>query len=193
MSDDFMNRDDYDHALARAATHTAAHPDVGVGELTHYRLFDAGEVLFEEGQRGAEAYVIKTGEVRITKSIDGTEQDVGVLCTGSIVGEMAVISDMPRIATATASEETLCVALSRQAVQIMMSSVDLDTLTLITFLIHQAQAKLDGDRVDEDELKRNERILSILLKTPEQMEKLDKLEPFFVLLCHSLLERAKGK
>ncbi|MFC1673811.1 cyclic nucleotide-binding domain-containing protein [Pseudomonadota bacterium] len=188
-----MNDDtNFDEDIERARTASAAHPAAsGASELTSYRLFETGDSLFSEGSRGSEAYIIKAGEVHVSCERDGAVQTIANLGPGSIVGEMAVISDMPRVATATAKQDTLCVALSRQAVQMMLDSVDLETRTLIGFLIHHAQARLDGEHLDSDELRRNQKILKILLDTPQQMERLDKLEPFFVLLCNSLLERAQ--
>lgn len=165
--------------------------DLDMGELCDFRLYDKGESLFHEGDRGAEAYVIKSGAVSVTRTRANGEQEVGVVKAGGIVGEMAVISDMPRIATATALEETLCVVLSRRAVQIMMARTDFETRTLIDFLIARVQEDAQGEAVDKDELRRNHRILELLLNSPEQLDKLNKMEPFFVLLCNSLLERAR--
>lgn len=161
------------------------------GDLCHFRLFDEGEELFRNGKRGAEAYVIKSGKVRITRQVDGEEKEVGTVGAGEIVGEMAVISDMPRMATATAVEETLTVALSRRAVKIMLARTDFETRTLIDFLIARVQDHAAGEQIDADELRRKNRILELLLASPEMLEKLNSIEPFFVLLCQSLLKRAK--
>ena len=164
---------------------------VEMGDLCRFRLFDAGEELFREGKRGAEAYVIKSGRVRIARTVDGAEKEVGFVEAGDIVGEMAVISDMPRMATATAVDETLTVALSRQAVKIMLARTDFETRTLIDFLIARVQDAAMGEAIDADELRRNHRILEMLLERPEMLDKLNSIEPFFVLLCQSLLSRAK--
>lgn len=60
--------------------------------------YPAGQVIFEEGQDGFEMFVVMDGEVLIT--VEGTPIDS--LGPGSIFGEMALVDDRPRSATATA-------------------------------------------------------------------------------------------
>ncbi len=64
------------------------------------REFPAGELLFLEGDTSREMYVIQSGEVRITKSIHGKEKVLATLSSGEFFGEMAVLNDKPRSATA---------------------------------------------------------------------------------------------
>jgi len=156
--------------------------------LARFRLFEPGEVIFYQGDRGAEAYVIKSGHVTIAQSSSSEQITTG---PGQIIGEMAVISDMPRIATATASEETVCVALSRLAMRRMMDSVDLEMRTLIEFLVDYIRDLAGGEAVDHEEARRNKRILEILMETPDTQTHLALQEPFFRMLCDSLIDRAK--
>lgn len=156
--------------------------------LARFRLFEAGEVIFREGERGSEAYVIKSGKVSIAQS---PKRELGAIGPGQIIGEMAVISDMERIATATATEETVCVALSRLAMRRMMDSVDLEMRTIIEFLVDYIRDKTEGIDVDVEKARRNQRILEILMTSPDTQTKLALQEPFFRMLCNSLVERAK--
>jgi len=158
-----------------------------VDHLARFRLFEAGEILFEEGGRGGEAYIIKSGKVRISHA---SARELGVTGPGQIIGEMAVISDMERIATATAVEETVCVALSRQAMRRMMESVDLEMRTIIEFLVDYIRDSIEGHELDHEEARRNRRILEILMENPDTQTKLALQEPFFRMLCNSLLARA---
>ncbi|WP_024518337.1 cyclic nucleotide-binding domain-containing protein [Bradyrhizobium sp. Tv2a-2] len=65
--------------------------------------FDVGDVIFEEGSRGRELYVVLDGEVEIAK-IDGAAKTVIVtLGKGEFFGEMAVIDGSSRSATAIAA------------------------------------------------------------------------------------------
>ena len=155
--------------------------------LCRFVLFDKGDTLFEEGGRGNEAYIIKSGSVKISQ---GGTTDLGTFGPGEIIGELAVISDMGRIATATALDETVCVALSRQAMQHMMDSVDMEMRTIIEFLVDYIRDVTEGNFVDESEADRNSRILQVLIDSPDTTNKLALQEPFFQLLCKTLLDRA---
>lgn len=164
--------------------------DLGKSPLDHlcrFVLFEKGEYLFEEGGRGNEAYIIKSGNVKITQ---GEGVDLGTFGPGEIIGELAVISDMGRVATATALDETVCVALSRKAMRHMMDSVDMEMRTIIEFLVDYIRDVTEGLAVDETEADHNARILKVLIESPDTKTKLALQEPFFQLLCKTLLERA---
>lgn len=64
------------------------------------RDFDAGTVLFEEGQPGDYMYVVQTGEVEIRRQVGETERVLAVLTPGEFFGEMAILNGRPRSATA---------------------------------------------------------------------------------------------
>ena len=60
-----------------------------------------GEVLFTEGERARETYVLVAGNVSIIKKlIDGREECLATLVPGALVGELALIDGQPRSATA---------------------------------------------------------------------------------------------
>ena len=61
-----------------------------------------GEYLFKEGDLGTEMYIIQDGQVEIVKSLDGQPKRVAVLEKGDFFGEMSVLEDLPRTASARA-------------------------------------------------------------------------------------------
>lgn len=69
------------------------------------RLYPAGTVVFREGDSGQEMFVIQTGKVKIAKNIRGTEKVLDTLEPGEFFGEMALINQKPRSATATVVAE----------------------------------------------------------------------------------------
>lgn len=71
--------------------------------------FAAGTTIFAEGEAGDRFYVIEDGEVAVT--IMGEE--VGRLVTGGCFGEIALLRDVPRIATVRAVTDVVCRSLSR--------------------------------------------------------------------------------
>jgi CRP-like cAMP-binding protein len=69
--------------------------------LTHY---DAGSVLFKEGEPGEELFIVQSGRVAIKKRVRGGETTLAVMEKGDFFGEMALLERMPRSATAEVIE-----------------------------------------------------------------------------------------
>ena len=63
-----------------------------------------GTVLFREGDPGKEMYVLQSGKVAISKKVRDVEKVLATLGPGEFFGEMAIISNKPRNATATVAE-----------------------------------------------------------------------------------------
>jgi CRP/FNR family cyclic AMP-dependent transcriptional regulator len=68
------------------------------------RTYKAGSTLIKQGDTGVGLYVIISGTVRITQANnpDKAEVDLGTAGPGSVLGEMALLDDLPRSATITA-------------------------------------------------------------------------------------------
>jgi MFS family permease len=71
----------------------------------------AGETLFRQGDHGDRFYIVESGEIEI--EIDG--RVANVLGPGDHFGEIALLRDIPRTATARARKETQLYALERDA------------------------------------------------------------------------------
>lgn len=71
------------------------------------RHYKAGEVIFQEGEISHEAFFVISGTIEISiKSSEGSLV-LGRLGAGEIFGEMGMITDRPRSATARALENTV--------------------------------------------------------------------------------------
>ncbi len=62
--------------------------------------FDQGHILFAEGEPGDALYLVTSGAVRLVKSSPRGEQELAVMGTGDFFGEMALVDQSPRSATA---------------------------------------------------------------------------------------------
>ena len=69
------------------------------------RKFGKGEMLFQQGDAGDSAYMILSGAVKISVvSAAGREIVFAYLSVGDLVGDMSILDERPRTASATAAE-----------------------------------------------------------------------------------------
>src|SRR3954447_25733083 len=89
-----------------------------LGQLSDRVDVPAGKVLMREGDPGREMFFVVSGAVSVQR--DGRE--VARLGPGEVLGEMALISEGPRTATATATEPTTLFVLSHGAFHSLMAT-----------------------------------------------------------------------
>jgi hypothetical protein len=78
------------------------------------RTFPAGTLLFRQGDLGCEAYLVLSGEVAVFVSRDGRDVPLGTAGRSAIVGEMSLVDDAPRMASARALEDTVVRVIPRE-------------------------------------------------------------------------------
>jgi signal transduction histidine kinase len=90
--------------------------------MTREVRLSSGEQLFEEGKKGDLAYVIKNGQIEISKLSDGTNLLLAVRGAGELIGEMALLEDAPRMASAHAASDCQLLAIGREQLEELLSS-----------------------------------------------------------------------
>lgn len=84
--------------------------------------FQTGDVLFREGEHGEVMFVIQSGLIRITKRVAGQEKPLAFLGAGEFLGEMAILNDKPRTATAEVVEgPARCLVIDAQTMEVMVT------------------------------------------------------------------------
>ncbi len=84
----------------------------------------AGHVIFREGQKADTAYYLQTGTVEILKQGPAGNVVVTRLEPGALFGEMALLDDAPRSATAMAATEVTLVPLERAVFDAKLAELD---------------------------------------------------------------------
>ncbi|MBM4291652.1 MAG: cyclic nucleotide-binding domain-containing protein [Deltaproteobacteria bacterium] len=84
------------------------------------RLFTQGDQLIEEGEEARGVFVVCCGRVDITRRTqEGETIDLATLGAGALVGEMGLITNSPRVATATAHDDVWALMLPAPAYALM--------------------------------------------------------------------------
>ncbi|OQX95414.1 hypothetical protein B6I21_05575 [candidate division KSB1 bacterium 4572_119] len=82
--------------------------------IIHQRRYKKDEVVFYEGEPGLGMYIIESGTIKIFKDYDNKlKEELATLFTGDFIGEMALLDESPRSATAVANEETKLIGVFR--------------------------------------------------------------------------------
>ena len=84
-----------------------------VSDIMFERTYDVDESIFEEGQPGAALFLILDGKVAVEVVHESSTTRLAVLERGAFFGEMALLDETPRSATARALERTRTLALYR--------------------------------------------------------------------------------
>ncbi len=110
------------------------------------RSFPAGQVLFREGDPGAEMFVIQSGRVKISKVFPSGERTLAVIGPGEFFGEMAILNDKPRTATATALEALDALVIDGRTFEAMVlgnGEIAVRMITRLARRLHSANAYID--------------------------------------------------
>ncbi len=86
---------------------------VALAQSCQERTYKAGTTILSQGDTGVGLYVLKSGKVRITQgnNPDRAEEVLGTAGPGDVLGEMALLDDLPRSATVEAIEDVTALLL----------------------------------------------------------------------------------
>ena len=107
-----------------------------IGPQVPERSYKAGETIFKEGDPATELYVIQDGQV----SIQSGNRQLGSLDANNIFGEMALIDQAPRSATAVAATDVTLVPVSEQQFLFLISQTPYVALNVMRTLARRLRA-----------------------------------------------------
>ncbi len=79
--------------------------------VSRERTYDSGSVILREGDFGIAFFVILSGHVEVVRAAG--ETTINTLGAGESFGEMALLSELPRMASVRATDAVTCLALTR--------------------------------------------------------------------------------
>ncbi|MBW7857269.1 MAG: cyclic nucleotide-binding domain-containing protein [Leptonema sp. (in: Bacteria)] len=121
-------------------------------DKTMNRVYTKDRIVFCENEPGYELYIIQSGSVMITKLVNGQEVMLAVLNVGDIFGEMAILDNKPRSATAVVAEETKMMAINKDNFEALVKSnpnIAVKLITLLSERIWTAYRQLANLTIDD--------------------------------------------
>ena len=77
--------------------------------------FRARELVFEEGYAGHSMYIVVQGKFEVFKSVAGVDAHFAFVMPGEHFGEIALVTDRPRMASVRATENSIALRLTKGA------------------------------------------------------------------------------
>ena len=115
-------------------------------EERYCRIVQAGEVLFRQGEHGDAAYVIDAGLIEIYAESDDGRQTIACLAENELFGEMALLGDSRRSASAVALEATRLLVITPEHLRERLENADPLTRHLLRTLVSRSRELLQRNR-----------------------------------------------
>jgi CRP-like cAMP-binding protein len=113
------------------------------------RDYPTGAKLLQQGETGVGLFIITAGKVRVVQQTPtGGERELGTFDRGAVLGEMSLLDDLPRTATAFAMEPTRALVIPvwdfraalREAPEIAIKLLSVLSRRLRTMELHGGQS-----------------------------------------------------
>jgi CRP-like cAMP-binding protein len=140
------------------------------------RTFRTGELIFAEFEAGKTFYLIQSGRVKLVKLIGDIEKTIDILYPSEIFGEMAILEDVPRSATAIALEDVKVLELNHKNFEILICGnpqIALRLLKLFAKRIYESKRRFMMLTLEDEQA----RIADVFLMLDETLPNVDKNTP----------------
>jgi CRP/FNR family transcriptional regulator, cyclic AMP receptor protein len=120
------------------------------------KTFQKGDIIFCEYEPGDNFYLIQSGRVQIVKIMGEIEKIIDILHPGEIFGEMAILEEAPRSATAVAIDKMTALEFNRENFEVLMQGnpqIALKLLRLFAKRIYDQKRRFMILTLDEEDAK----------------------------------------
>jgi CRP/FNR family transcriptional regulator, cyclic AMP receptor protein len=123
------------------------------------RTYDTGDIVFREGDRSSEMFIVQEGMVVLTRQVAGNEVFLETLERGDFFGEIALLESLPRGATCRAMGSTRLLAIRTGELLMKLRRDPTFAFEMlqrmskrIRFLNEQMAAALESEKLSREEL-----------------------------------------
>jgi CRP-like cAMP-binding protein len=137
------------------------------------RVFQKSEIIFSEFEPGDAFYLIQSGRVQLVKIIGDIEKTLDILHPSEMFGEMAILEDSPRSATAIALDQVKVLEFNRANFEVLMMGnpqIALKLLKLFTKRIYDQKRRFMILTLDDPQAK----IADVFLMLDETQPVIDR-------------------
>lgn len=113
-----------------------------MSDILERRTLRDKDIIFRQGEQGSTAFVVQNGSVEIFRLVGGEEQFLAAIGTGGIFGEMALIDDKPRSASARAKGAATIVTITKQMYEEKLKKSDPFIRALLRILVDTARRQV---------------------------------------------------
>lgn len=102
------------------------------------RTFGDGEALFQNGDRNVSFFAIKSGEVTIIESSNGSPREIATHAAGEFTGDVSILTERPVVATARSRGQSEVIEITSCTIRRMLAEVpELSDKLLDAFQVRQ--------------------------------------------------------
>jgi CRP-like cAMP-binding protein len=139
------------------------------------RTFKPGEIIFSEYEPGHTFYLIQSGRVKLIKNTGEFERTLDILQPTEMFGEMAILENSPRSATAIALDEVNVIELNAQNFEPLIlgnPQIALKLLRIFSRRIYEAKRRFMILTLSDPEAK----VADVFLMLDETQPNIDKTD-----------------
>lgn len=108
-------------------------------DVLERRDYKPGQVIFAQGDHGEEAFLIESGKVEIAVGDGTAELVIAIINAGELVGEMALVDQSVRMATARAAIKTTCIVVPKRIFDRVLKQTNPIVVSMLNTLIRRVR------------------------------------------------------
>ncbi len=132
------------------------------------RSYTLNQMIFSENEPGHDLFILQKGKVKITKIINGNDVILNIMKPGDIFGEMALLDNKPRSASAIANESVELMVINKSNFESMVQTQPQLMSKIVTVLserVWNAYKKISNSMIEDMNGKIADTLLTQVEKT----------------------------